>query len=111
SRRRAEGADAGPRPDERAAAEVAAALTLTRRAAEGRTAVAYGVARLPEVASALAAGEIDLARATVFAEELAGLGWLRASFIGGMNLLAARGMTTTQLRALLRREVLAADPG
>lgn len=111
SRRRAEGADAGPRPDERAAAEVAAALTLTRRAAEALTGVAYGVVRLPEVASALAAGEIDLARATVFAEELAGLGWLRASFIGGMNLLAARGMTTTQLRALLRREVLAADPG
>jgi len=109
-RRRAEGSNAGPRPDERAAAEVAAALTLTKSAAEVLTGVAYGVVRLPDIAAGLAAGEIDLARATVFAEELAGLGWLRASFIAGLNLLAARGMTTTQLRALLRREVLAADP-
>jgi hypothetical protein len=110
ARRRAEGADAGPRPDERAAAEIAAALTLTGRSASVLLGVAFGVVRLPEVAATLAAGEIDLARATVFVEELAQLGWLQASFIAGKNVLAARGLTTSQLRDLLRREVLAADP-
>jgi len=109
-RRRAEGGSLGPRPDDRAAAEIAAALTLTVRSVEILKNVAFGVARLPEVAAALAAGEIDLPRATVFAEELAQLGWLQASFIGARNLPAARGLTTSQLRELLRREVMAADP-
>ncbi len=110
ARRRSEGADAGPRPDDRAAVEIAAALTLTVRSAEILKGIAFGVARLPEVAAALGAGEIDLARATVFVEELAQLGWLQAGFIGGKNLLAARGLTTSQLRDLLRREVMAVDP-
>jgi Domain of unknown function (DUF222) len=110
ARRRAEGEQGGPRPDDRAAAEIAAALTLTGRSASILLGTAFGVVRMPEVAAALAAGEIDLARATVFVEELAQLGWLQASFIGGKNLLAARGLTTSQLRDLLRREVLAADP-
>jgi Domain of unknown function (DUF222) len=53
--------------------ELAAALTLTRRAAEGVLELAVGLARLPATAAALAAGDIDLPRAKVIAEELTGL--------------------------------------
>ena len=53
--------------------EIAAALTLTGRAAARLADLAAGTARLPAVRVALGAGRIDIARAAVFAEELAGL--------------------------------------
>src|SRR5258708_14254228 len=63
-------AGADGRPGEHVAAEVAAALTLTGRAAEALLGLAEGVTRLRQVPAALAAGGIDLKRAAVFAPEL-----------------------------------------
>ncbi len=56
---------------EHVADEVAAALTLTGRAANRLVAVCGYLERLPAVRAALAAGVIDWARAVVFADELA----------------------------------------
>jgi hypothetical protein len=110
ARRGAETHDAGPRPAERASAELAAALTLTSRSADVLLDLASGVARLPGVAAALTRGEIDLAKAAVFAEELSAVGWLPASVIASRHVLTAPALTTSQLRSVLRRAVLAADP-
>jgi hypothetical protein len=110
ARRAAEPANQGPQPAERASAEVAAALTLTSRSAELLSDIAVGVRRLAEVGAALRRGEIDIAKASVFVEELAGLDWLHASVIACQHLLAAPGLTTGQLRRLLRRAVLSVDP-
>ncbi len=110
ARRMAEPSRPGPRPAQRAAAELAAALTLTRRAADQLASVATTVERLDGVAGALAAGLIDLAKATVFADELAAVDWPAACRIAAKILLDAPGLTTAQLRARLRRAVLAADP-
>jgi Domain of unknown function (DUF222) len=110
ARRMAEPARPGPRPAERAAAEIAAALTLTGRAADALASLAATVERLAGVGDALAAGLIDLAKATVFADELAAVDWLTACCIATRILPDAPGLTTAQLRARLRRAVLAADP-
>jgi hypothetical protein len=110
ARRLAEPPRPGPRPDERAAAEFAAALTLTGRAADGLVNLATTVVRMDGVADALAAGLIDLAKVKVFADELAAVDWLTGYRIAARILLDAPGLTTTQLRARLRRAVLAADP-
>ncbi len=110
ARRAAEPHASGPHPAERASAELAVALTLTGRSADMLLDLASGVARLPDVAAALSRGDIDPARAGVFAEELASLPWLPASVIASRHMLAAPGLTTSQLRAALRRAVLAADP-
>ena len=110
ARRAAEPANQGPQPAERASAEVAAALTLTSRSADMLSDIAVGVRRLAEVDTALRRGEIDISKASVFVEELAGLDWLHASVIACQHLLAAPGLTTGQLRQLLRRAVLSVDP-
>lgn len=110
ARRGAEPANPGPGPAERASAEVAIALTLTGRSADMLSDLAVGVRRLADVDTALRRGEIDIARASVFVEELAGLDWLHASVIAGKHRLAATDLTTGQLRQLLRRSVLSADP-
>src|SRR6185437_3724221 len=57
-------ADADGRPGEHVEEEVAAALTLTGRAAGRQVGLADGLARLPGVGRALAAGRIDLPRAS-----------------------------------------------
>jgi hypothetical protein len=110
ARRAAEPASQGPRPMERASAEVAVALTLTGRSADLLADLAVGVRRLEDVDAALRRGEIDIAKASVFVEELAGLDWLHASVIACQHRLAAPGLTTGQLRQQLRRAVLSADP-
>lgn len=109
-RRAAQPSGEGPRPAERVSAEVAAALTLTSRAADAEVELATGLSRLEAVGTALRRGEIDLARASVFVEELAGLDWLQASVLAGRHVFGAGGRTTAQLRQLLRRAVLAEDP-
>jgi hypothetical protein len=96
ARRGAEKHDCGPRPDERTSAELAAALTLTSRSAGALLELASGVARLPGVAAALSSGEIDLAKAAVFADELSATGWLSASVIAYRHVLTAPAMTTSQ---------------
>ena len=74
TRRQAYAAASGDcRQAEHVGDEVAAAMTLTCRAADRLVSLAAGVARLPAVTAALAAGRIDMPRAIVFTSELAGL--------------------------------------
>jgi hypothetical protein len=110
ARRLAEPARPGPRPADRLAAELAAALTLTVRSADSLVDVATSVERLSGVRDSLAGGQIDLSRARVFADELCVLDWLKATRIAAKLVLEAPGLTTAQLQARLRRAVLAADP-
>ena len=95
---------------ERVAAELAAALTLTGRTADSLLGLARDLARLPAVMAALAAGRIDLAKARVFAAELAPLGDVTACQIAARLLDRASAWTTSELRRALRSAVLAADP-
>jgi hypothetical protein len=62
------GTDGGP--GEHVQEEVAAALTLTGRAAASQVGLAAELARLPGVAGALAAGRIDVDKAEVFTGQL-----------------------------------------
>jgi uncharacterized protein DUF222 len=90
--------------------EIAAALTLTGRAASRLLDLAAGITRLPAAAAALAAGRIDLPRARVLADELAGLDQLTAAAAAAALASDAAGLTTGQLRDAARRLVLAIDP-
>src|SRR5215472_6994907 len=92
--------------------EIAVALTLTGRSADRLLAVAGGLARLPAVHAALEQGQIDWPKACVFTDELAPVTAPLAQGIAGRLLgrTGAGGWTTGQLRAALRRAVLAADP-
>ena len=98
------------RPGEHVEEEVAAALTLTGRAAGLRVAVAEGLARLPGVGRALAAGRIDADKAEVFTGQLMLLEYLAANAIAGVILPKAPGMTTGQLRAALVAQIMDYDP-
>jgi hypothetical protein len=103
-------AGAGGAPGEHVADEVAAALTLTSRAAEALLALAGGVMRLSQVPAALAAGVIDLRRAEVFARELLPLDDEPAVRAEAMVMHRAPGLTTGQLASALQRAVAAVDP-
>jgi len=67
--------------------------------------------RLPLTARALEAGTIDLPRAMVIVDEVAGLGDEHVAGVEAHVLARAKGWTTTKLRAATRRAVIAADPG
>jgi hypothetical protein len=111
SRRAAEARASGDqRGAEHVSDEVAAALTLTCRAADRLVSLAAGVMRLPAVAAALAAGRIDMPRAIIFTGELAGLGDVEAAAVAALVAAGAPGLTTGQLRGVLHRAVLALDP-
>ena len=90
--------------------EVAVALTLTRRSAARLLDLALSLDRLPLTRAALAAGLIDERRAEVIAEELAGLDDEHAAAVEKLIIGKAPGLTSGQLRALVRRAVLSADP-
>jgi len=90
--------------------EIAAALTLTGRAATRLLEVSGGLARLPRVLAAQHSGIIDSPRAAVFADELASLGDTDARQAAGLVLPRAGGLTTGQLRDALRKIVLSIDP-
>ena len=90
--------------------EIAAALTLTRRAADQVLSLAVALRRLPLTGRALTAGDIDLPRAMVIADEVTGLGNEHAAAVEQAVIGAAAGQTTGQLRAATRRAVLSADP-
>jgi len=98
------------RQAEHVADEVAVALTLTCRAADKLLDLANGVRRLPAVTAALAAGRVDLPKATVYVNELAGLGDVPAAAIAAVTITDAPGLTTSELGEVLRRAVLAHDP-
>jgi Domain of unknown function (DUF222) len=111
TRREAESAGEGScAPGEHIGDEIAAALTLTARAADVLLDLATALRRLPATMAALAAGRIDRYRATVIADELAGLGDEHAAVVEQEVLDHAPDQTTGQLRAAARRAVLAADP-
>jgi hypothetical protein len=98
------------RQAEHVADELAVVLTLTCRAADKLLDLATGVTRLPAVTGALAAGQIDLPKADIYALELAGLGDEPAAAIAAITIADAARMTTAELGDLLRRLVLAHDP-
>jgi len=90
--------------------ELAVALRMTTRAAGFEADAAAGLARLPAVAAALAAGRLDRARATVITSQLFVLTDEQATATTDRILPRAPEQTTAQLRAALARAVLAADP-
>ncbi len=98
------------RVSEHVAAELAAALVLTGRSADSLLALARDLARLPAVLAALLAGQIDRARAAVFAAELAALGDQAARAAAAALLPHAGSLTTGQLRNALRLLVHRLDP-
>ena len=97
-----------------ASGEVAAGLTWTSRAADRELDIAETVVRaLPEVLAALRAGQIDRGKAVVFAEYLdpaLGVTAKQVAAISAKVLPVAPRLTTAQLRARLRRALLAIDP-
>ncbi len=90
--------------------ELAAALTLTGRAADDLASHAHQLGRLPAVHRALATGQIDNSKAAVFTRELAALPGPDATEVAAAALPDAPGATTGQLRHLLRRLILRRDP-
>src|SRR5712692_2544118 len=109
-RRAQAAADGDRRVMEHAVDEIAAALTLTRRAADGVVDLAAGLDRLPLTRAALKAGAIDQRKAAVIADETGALSDEHAAAVEERVLARAPGQTTSQLRASTRRAVLAADP-
>ncbi len=111
ARREAAGRASGDwRPFDHADDEIAVALTLTRRSAGRLLDLALELDRLPLTRAALAAGLLDERRAEVIAEELAGLDDTHAAAVEKLIIGRAPELTSGQLRALVRRAVLAADP-
>src|SRR5450432_92437 len=95
SRRQAQAERPGQsRATEHVSEELAAALTLTGRAADTLLGLARGLFRLPAVTAALSAGLIDRARAEVFATELSALDDVSAAAIAAAFWRAAADMTT-----------------
>jgi hypothetical protein len=96
---------------EAAAAEIGAALRLTRRAADIDLALALDLKeRLPDVWQTLAAGRIDLRKARVIVDGTAHLAEEAAREVIGRILEAATRLTTGQLGALIRKVCVQADP-
>jgi hypothetical protein len=98
------------RPGEHVEEEVAAALTLTGWAAGRQVGLAAGLARLPSVGRALAAGRIDVDKAEVFTGQLMLLEVVAANAIAGLVLPKAPRMTTGELRKALRDQIMDYDP-
>jgi Domain of unknown function (DUF222) len=110
--------DIGLRPDGRpvkvcrdAVGQVSLALMLSDQAAADWAGLAVALTwRLPATGTALAEGRIDLVRAKVIAEATSVLPEDAARAVEAQVLPGAGGQTGAQLRARLRRAVLAADP-
>ena len=111
ARREAAGQKSGDwRPFDHIDDEVAIALTLTRRSGGRLVELALSLDRLPLTRAALAAGLLDERRAEIIAEELAELDDEHAAAVEKLIIGKAPGLTSGQLRALVRRAVLSADP-
>jgi len=94
-----------------AAAEIAAALRLTRRASEADTLLAMELnRRLPQVWLALLEGRIDLRRARVVVDHTAHLNPGNAQTVADAVLPDAGHLTTGQLGHRIRKLCLDADP-
>ncbi len=104
-------ATATPVP-EFAAFEVAAAAALSRFSAENEVRLAAELCvRLPEVLAAVCSGDLGLRHAHVVADVLSSLDLATARRVAAEVLPRAGGKTCGQLRDMLRRKALAADPG
>lgn len=99
-----------PEISEFAVDEVAAALRLSRPAAEARLHVAVELTRLPAVAAALGGGVLDVAKARAVVEAVTVLDAPTATAVSERVLPRSGGQTVGQLRAALSRAVLTADP-
>jgi hypothetical protein len=111
ARREADGRQTGDwRPFDHVDDEVAVALTLTRRSAARLLDLALSLDRLPLTRNAFSAGLIDERRAEVITEELAGLDDEHAAAVEKLIIGKVPRLTSGQLRALVRRAVLSADP-
>jgi hypothetical protein len=96
---------------EHTAAEIGAALCLTRRSAESETHLAMELTqRLPRVLQALLAGDIDVRRAQVLVQGTDHLPIAAARGIVEGILDEATRFTTGQLAARLRRRCIEYDP-
>ena len=94
-----------------AAAEVRAALSLTRRAADATLFMALDVTRrLPRVWEALASGNIDVPRARVIAHGTTHLSVAGARQVAERVIDRASSWTTGQLGAQIRRLCIDVDP-
>jgi hypothetical protein len=94
-----------------AAAEVALELRMSQPGASAWTALGCRLRwDLPGTGAALAAGTIDLPRARIIADATAWLAPEHTAAVEARVLPAAGGQTTSQLRAAVRRAVLAIDP-
>jgi len=93
------------------ASEVQAALTLTRRAGEMTTDLAFQLLeRVPGVWQALRDGLIDLAKARVLSDQTCHLPRELAQQVTEAALERAPEQTTGQLRARLQRLIISIDP-
>ena len=103
---------AGPgcQPADFVADELACALTLTRRSAGNMADRAAALADLPATAAALRLGRIDVPKALTVIDGVAGLEPSLGRAVEDIVLGKAPGQTTGELRAAVRRAVLAADP-
>lgn len=99
------------RASEHVSEELAAALVLTGRAADGLLGLSRELDRLPMVLRSLRLGRIDRARAAVFATELSLLSVVEARAIALVLIRPAEKMTTSQLRNAIRALILATCPG
>ncbi len=92
-------------------AEIAAALHLTRRTADGELSLALELQRrLPQVWAALCEGQVDQRRARILVLDTVHLPIVTAREVVGGLLPDAARLTTGQLRARLRRLCIQADP-
>jgi hypothetical protein len=108
---RAEGLSWASEIDEMASAEVRAALTLTRRAADLVVGFAYDLrVRQPAVWAALSEGRIDVVKAHVICDQTCHLDLETARKVADQALERAPGQTTGQLAATLRRLCITVDP-
>jgi hypothetical protein len=107
---RRRGASGSSRAGEQVSADLALALTLTGRSADALLCLARDLGRLPAARAGLFRGQIDRAKAVVFAAELAAVSDTVAAAIAMALIRAAAGMTTGQLRAELRALVMALEP-
>jgi hypothetical protein len=103
---------AGPdgREGEHVADELAAALTLTGRAAQAQLELSRQLERLPHTAGLLAAGIIDRPRAVVITSHLSLLPDADAAEVDATVAAKAGEMTTGQLSARCHRAVVGYDP-
>jgi hypothetical protein len=93
-----------------AATEVAPLLALSPTSAMNLAVLAHDLTRLPATRAALAAGRLDKTRARLVADELRPLPDETAAAIDAKLVPASAARTYAQLRACLRRAVIAIDP-